>query len=196
MNSARAAERYIDRGVSVVPLRPRGKETVLESWPELRLAIADLPKYFHADSNIGILNGEPSRGLVDVDLDCSEAIAIALVMMPETLTSGRKGSPATHHWYRCDPVPRTRKYALSVPGGGSETIIELRSTGTQTLVPPSVYPDGERCTWGAGKVHEIPGPELERLVLEVAVGAVVLRHWPQRGRHAMALAVAGFLGRL
>ena len=42
------------------------------------------------NNNIGILLGSLSGGVVDVDLDCPEAIAIAPIVLPQTVTFGRE----------------------------------------------------------------------------------------------------------
>ena len=58
--------------------------------------------HFNGTGNIGVLLGEPSGWLIDVDLDCDEAVALAPKFLPPTgATSGRPGKPASHWWYVC-----------------------------------------------------------------------------------------------
>src|SRR5262245_17503530 len=68
-----AALTYRARGLAVTPVQ--GKKPVLMGWPQRRLTEAELPTQFRDDVNIGVVNGEMSGGLVDVDLDAPEALA-------------------------------------------------------------------------------------------------------------------------
>jgi len=97
VSALRAAESYVRRGFAVVPV-PHGKKgPKLEGWEGLRLTSAELPDYFNGKpQNIGLILGEPSSGLVDVDLDAEEATKVAGRFLPPTVTSGRESSPHSH----------------------------------------------------------------------------------------------------
>ena len=60
---------YIRRGWRPIHIPPREKNPGRDGWQSQRIAESDLREYFRADSNIGVLNGEPSGWLVDIDLD-------------------------------------------------------------------------------------------------------------------------------
>ncbi len=237
-----AARAYTRRGWRVVPVRPGEKGVAIVRWPEMRLDEEDLPKWFgqigvNIQHNIGILTGEPSGGLMDVDCDAPEAALAALELLPETdRISGRASAPTSHYWYRIDgELPATTKWAdvaaaLSrpsatlpdagratatiVPGGdGSGSppslgeglgeravaprsmLIELRSTGCQTIAPPSVHPSGEIVRWErAGEPGVVTGSALLRAVARVASAALLIRHWPGEGqRDEAAKDLAGVL---
>ncbi|MEL6894720.1 MAG: bifunctional DNA primase/polymerase [Planctomycetota bacterium] len=64
---------YRQRGWWCVPLRVGSKSPARRDWTKLRLE----PEVFPDPGNIGIILGEPSGWLVDVDLDCEEAIELA-----------------------------------------------------------------------------------------------------------------------
>jgi hypothetical protein len=67
-----AAREYIGRGWSVVPV-PRGQKALnIPEWQELSLTADQVDEWFVGESNIGILLGESSGGLADVDLDSDE----------------------------------------------------------------------------------------------------------------------------
>ncbi len=69
-NTRRYAESYLRRGLSVVPIPEGRKRPVIPSWQTLRLRLEELDRYFYGrPQNIGILLGEPSGWVVDVDLD-------------------------------------------------------------------------------------------------------------------------------
>jgi len=201
MSSAKAAERYLKRGWVPVPI-PRGKKgPQLAGWQRLRLTAADIPKHFTNGQNIGIITGEASGGLVTVDLDCPEAVALAGRFLQPTLTSGRESVPDGHWWYVA-PALEHREFE-GIPKTTSEgTILELRSTDHQTVVEPSIHPTGERYRWSRSGLEplEIGAAELTEAGRHLAVAALVACHLPESkerggggGRYHYALALAGYL---
>ncbi|MCX6851379.1 MAG: bifunctional DNA primase/polymerase, partial [Verrucomicrobia bacterium] len=135
-----AARWYRSRGYALIPVPASTKVPVLAGWQELRLTDEDLPRHFNGNGNLGLLLGEPSGWLVDVDLDCEEAVALAPEFLPPTgAKSGRPGKLASHWWYVCEGA-KTRKHQDPV---SKKMIVELRSTGAQTVVGPSIHPSGE-----------------------------------------------------
>lgn len=198
-NALDAAKRYTRMGLHVTPLN--GKQPILPDWPNKELAEEELPRHFGNGQNIGIILGGPA-GLVNVDLDNSVAIAVADHLLPSTLESGREKRPRSHRWYLCDPVPMSATYALprnmvdrQTVESGETTLVELRSTGRQTAVAPSVHPDGDRYIWHSGKICTVDGEELAELVEDVAIATLLALHWPDGSRQYFALHAAGYLGR-
>lgn len=142
--------------------------------------------------NVGLLMGLHSNGCVDVDLDTPEAVVLAPTFLPGTdAVFGRSSRPRSHRLYRVEGDVPTRRF--QDPDG--KTLLELRSTGTQTIVPPSVHPGGERVRWDVdGEPARINGAQLIRAVGRLAAAALLVRHWPEVGaRHDTALALAGGL---
>ena len=69
------ARAFLARGWAPIPVPYRSKRPILKGWQNLRPADADLAQHFNGGlQNIGVLLGEPSGGLVDVDLDSPEAL--------------------------------------------------------------------------------------------------------------------------
>ncbi len=191
LNIQRAAIEEIRRGYSVVPVPPRQKGPTLPEWQKLRLSVEDVPSYFGQEENLGRLNGEPS-GLVDVDLDCPEALAVADRFLPKTgMIHGRPGKPRSHRWYAPSPIPSTRQFK-DING---TMLVELRSTGGQTVIPPSIHPSGEVVAWDStGDPTGVHVATLQQAVAHVAAVALLARHWPVKGsRHDVFNALAGFL---
>ena len=192
-NSAGYAAAYSDIGLYPVPNQRGRKKPILKGWPELRLGAEEIPEYFGGGQNVGLLLGDPSGGLVDVDLDCAEARAVADRFLPDTLTSGRKGAPRSHRFF-VSPGAKSRSWRM--PGKDGKTLLEVRSTGAQTLVEPSVHPTGEPYEWdrkGVLEVVEIPAEELDMLCKKTATAAAIARRLPVEGRHDFALALAGYM---
>ncbi|WP_413431543.1 DUF3987 domain-containing protein [Crateriforma spongiae] len=159
---------YRERGWYCVPLKPKSKSPSRREWTALRLE----PVVFPEGCNIGLILGEPSGWLVDVDLDCREAIELADQYLPPTpAITGRPSSPKSHRWYIAANAT-TEKY--QDPSDGS-MIVELRSTGTQTVVGPSIHPDGEPCDVLDSEPATVPAPMLAACVKALADAVIVRR---------------------
>lgn len=189
-----AASGYHRAGWIPVPIREGTKQPDLSGWPDLQPRAEEIAPLFSGPGGVGLLLGEPSGGLVDVDLDCEEALALADDFLPPTgMEHGRESTPRAHRWYRCSPPPpRTERF--TAPDGA--VLLELRSTGAQTMVPPSLHPDtGERVRWDAdGDPAEVEASDLRQRSGELAAAVLLARSWPEEGsRQAAALALGGVL---
>jgi hypothetical protein len=197
-NAREAALVYTGKGWRVVPVPHGEKGATLTGWNKLVVTSGNLDDYFPegGDENIGLILGRASGGLVDVDLDCPEAVVVARTLLPPTgMIHGRSGHPGSHWWYLVDQPPE--KATVPFKDIDKQNLVEIRSTGGQTVVPPSVHPSGERLQWDKwGEPAQIALTALKRAVEKVAAAALLARHWPDEGsRHEAALALAGALAR-
>lgn len=195
-NSRECAIDYRRKGFMPIPIPIGSKNPNRQGWQKESYTVEEIRATFPADSNVGLLTGEPSGGLVDVDLDWLEARKLAPYLLPATLMSGRNEVPESHYWYVCDPLPHTTKYQdpTLINSDQRAMIVELRSTGAQTIVYPSIHPTGDKYMWHKWRDPErIAGHELRILVSRLAAGALISRHWQKGRRHDMALAIAGGL---
>jgi len=168
-----SAREYRERGLFPVPVPSGCKGPVIKDWPSLRLTCDELPKHFGGDGNIGLLLGEPSGWLIDVDLDCPEAIELAPEYLPATtLKSGREGHPGSHWWFR-SPGAKTAQYR---DPRTKTMMVELRSTGAQTIVGPSTHPEGGRYDILSGEPAEVPVDVLTAAVDALARAIVRVRY--------------------
>jgi hypothetical protein len=189
---------YQGRGFVVTPLH--GKRPVLARWQQRILRRAEFPRYFTHERNVGVVLGGLG-GVVDVDLDNPAAVDVADLLLPDTLESGRAASPRSHRWYLGNDIPAPRKYALPklmaerlTLDPGEATLIELRSAGQLTMVPPSVHPvSGDRDLWYPGEIRSIDGKVLADLVLDVALAALLAINCPLGSRTWFAINAAGYL---
>ena len=175
-----------------VPLPPRKKAPTLRGWQRLRLQERDLSHYFGREAGVGLLLGEPSQGLTDVDLDADEALRCGPAFLPPTnLRHGRTSKPGAHWFYQVAEELKTTRFK-DVDG---TCLVEVRNTGCQTVVPPSVHPSGEPLRWEErGEPALVERSTLLAAVSRVAACALLARHWPGEGsRHDCALALGGFL---
>jgi putative DNA primase/helicase len=187
------AAKYISAGFRPIPVLYKGKRPALADWTNACVGHENVDEFFPVgvDSNIGILLGEASVNLVDVDLDTAAAVALAAQWLPKTgMKFGPESASPSHFIYR-SRIDRTRQFEHPETG---EMIVELRGSGLQTVFPGSVNDRGESIVFAAPEClepSEVDGPELLKSVAWLAVGAVVSDHWRRGSRHKLALALAG-----
>lgn len=203
-NVIETAVKAVKRGWQPVPIKQGSKMPGTPGWT--RLQWEDTPEglekveqdftQWKAEgfTNLGLLLGEPSGGLVDIDLDHPKTNRLKRHFLPPTeLITGRPSSPASHYWYVVEEgtLPGNRRHKM--PDGSMA--VELRSTGSQTLIPPSKHPDGELYSWDHvpwGEPAVVDGRVLTVQVALLALGTVLIDNWPQEGgRHEAYLALAG-----
>jgi hypothetical protein len=191
------AMEYRRRGLSPIPLRAREKEPFHATWPSMP-EIDDWTPYSRC--NVGIRLGKPSNGVIDADLDWPEARALAPFVLPPTQSIfGRASSRGAHRLYRCSDPPERASQQWLTPlkrEGEKGCILEIRSTGGQTMSPPSVHPCGETLEWESdGPPAEVEMQELRRAASVCVAAALLMRHWPDEGSRffAYGAAIGAFL---
>jgi hypothetical protein len=187
-----AAEKLIAAGLQVVPLAAGAKACKDSDWMELVFQ----PDDFDPDDNIGIRSVE---GIVDADLDCAEAVAVAPKFFPPTgLVYGREGKRGAHRVYRCVGIEKTIALKDSVSPDSSGTMAELR-VNHQSMAPPSVHPDGKLLEWEdqgelTGTIAEVVPDQLIRALRLTCTAALIARHYnPPKNRHDWWMGLSGFL---
>lgn len=188
----------IEAGVVPVRLEAQKKKPIGNAWGTLR----PTPDEFTERDNIGIKVGASSE-LVDIDCDWPESRALAPMFLPQTsLINGRASAPRSHYWYRVAGDTGCEQFkdpTVTAADKDKAMIVEFRG-GThtdqrQTMIPPSIHPDGETLEWhqreGAAKVE---GDSLLRSTRILAAASLLAKHWPG-SRHEASLAVCGSLAR-
>jgi hypothetical protein len=196
------ARRYLAEGRLVVPLRfktpwdaTRGRAR--DDWTTLKLTAADLEREFTgAVTGVGVILGAPSGNLLDVDLDCPEALAAADRFLPTTnCMFGRPSARRSHREFIGDtPVPTIRYKDCDAD---KTTLLELRGAGGQSVFPHSLHEESGEivCFDEDGAPAHVSSPILQRAVAVLAATTLLARHWPRQpgSRHDLALALAGYL---
>ena len=202
----RAAKQYLELGIEPVPVKARDKAAVNDWKIAPPVTLENVVSRFSEGQNIGVRFGRRSRGLVDVDLDCDEALRLASSFLPVTgRVFGRASSPRSHWLYRSDLHESEDIAALAYKHPiTKETLIELRigadgdDHDAMTVAPPSIHKEtGESIVWyDEGEVASANGTMLKQAVTQIAVGCLILRCYPDEGgRHGFWLAVDGLLTR-
>jgi hypothetical protein len=174
------AEVLISLGAVLIPLK--GKVPKLNGWQNLRQSHPEALD-IDANCNIGVVLGDTSNGLVDVDVDCKGALEIADFFLPETgLVFGRISKPRSHRIYRCADPARTIQFKCQ-----GDCIVELRGNGGQTMVPPSAHPSGENVEFSKfERPANVDWSELEACVIELAIATEIGRSYREGNRHKIA----------
>lgn len=194
------ARSFIARGWSPVPVAHKKKRPYLDNWQMLRLDAETAPDHFgDAPQNVGIILGEPSDWLEDVDLDCDEAIVLAPRFLPDTLAFGRASKPRSHLLYRSVGV-KTQKHQDMLhqvpdldangvqkigrdgkPKTKAPMLVELRSTGGQTVFPGSTHESGESIEWvdEHAEIAALDANDLAHRVAQLAAASYIKRNAPE-----------------
>lgn len=197
---------YLGDDFSPIPLKPGRKEPE-GKWSEMTITLENYQNYFTGASNIGIVLGDASKGLVDVDCDISQAARIAAKVLPELPAFGRASSPHAHRIARCPNAGKTKQFVLTdeesgllgLPEGSKHVVLEVRANGGYTMFPPSIHPSGECVEWH-GAFDNIPTMDFDDLLKAAGVCAflaIILIVYPQEAgcRNQICMALAGVLVR-
>jgi DNA polymerase I-like protein with 3'-5' exonuclease and polymerase domains len=191
-----AAYWFAGFGQPTIRLRSRSKAPYYQGGGP---PVSDDPATFTEADNIGLLNGAPGGNGIDLDLDSGEAVRAADHLLPSTdAIYGRRSARRSHRRYRTDSPPEKASDPFVdptlEPHSPDRLLLELRSTGGQSMAPPSIHPDGERVEFDlCGEPAAVPFAELARAARETAAAALIGRYWPTSARHFAALALAGGL---
>jgi putative DNA primase/helicase len=183
----------VSRNAAYVALHPQLKNPIGTEWQKNPIsAERALDQHENLQHNIGLINGEVS-GIVDVDLDCSEAAQLASVFLPQPIAMFGHGGNNRGHWlFRCNNSGKTKQF--NCPDTGA-TLVELRSNGSQTMIPPSVHPTGARLEFTS---ISDSAPSVDFVALQSAVGLLaassfVAQNWKSGSRHNLSLGFSGLL---
>lgn len=110
---------------------PTGEKGPREpGWQNLKPSLDELERHLAIGGNVGVRLGASSGGLVDVDLDCPEALTLAEIYLPPTdAVFGRASKPRSHFLY----VAAGAAFAAYSDPLTGETIVELRADGRHQL---------------------------------------------------------------
>jgi hypothetical protein len=76
---------YLDRAYCPIPVQYQAKRPLLNDWTKPGLINTNnVDQYFSDATNIGIVLGRASNGLVDIDIDAKEGPNLAPYLLPPT----------------------------------------------------------------------------------------------------------------
>lgn len=138
---------YVDRGWSVLPVRPEEKRPFMTNWLQYthsRASKETITSWFTnlSGAGVGIVTGRVSNVIVlDVESTCPYPIEDILKKYPTQLIS-RSGSGGYHLFYQ---------YPTNVPKVANRVRIfdgaDLRADGGFIVLPPTIHSSGKRYEW-------------------------------------------------
>ena len=154
---------YAHRGWSVIPIKPRSKTPLLDTWKEFQERIAtddEIHEWFRnwPDANIAIITGNIS-GLVVLDVDGDAGRAS---MNGKTLSVSPQATTARgyHHFFK-HPGGSVPTKAGLLPG------IDIRGDGGYVVAAPSIHESGHEYSWAISPDEDLADlPEWLRNALE------------------------------
>ena len=195
----KSAIEYCNDGWAIIPVPYGQKSPAIKGWPDFKITANECSDHWGNEelNNIGCLTGARSNGLVDVDLDCNEAVQMARHLIPKTdRIHGRENKKESHYWYYCDPIPLSKSFQIT-ENGKQKMLVEIRADKHQTQLPPSKHPTGELYEWNKkGKPAQINGDELTKSVEHLAAATYIAIRWPKPDsglRNTCAMALSGVL---
>lgn len=189
-------------GAHFTPVNFMGKNPIARAWQTKPVPYANIVEMLNGETpiNVSILLGSPSNGIVDVDLDTPAANLLADLWLPSTgLIFGRASTPKAHRLYQVDNSEMTKVVGYNDPTS-KKKILELRSTGGHTVIPPSTHEEGELIEWHTAEgITQIDYQDLQMSVQRLAVACFWADRWAtmveNRVTHTTNIALAGALAR-
>ena len=168
-------------------LKPKSKIPIASDWPNQG---KHLDEVISANGNLGLILGSTS-GILDIDLDCMEAKALADVILPAPHAIFDRGSTDSGHYlYQASSFGPRKSFNAE---GAKSTLVELRGEGSQTMIPPSVHPNGSPLAFISfhEKATEVQYDDLLKSVNLLAACSEVAQNWGDGHRHNLVLAFSG-----
>lgn len=177
--------------IAVIPLRPASKTPTVEDWPSRSFEDNDSTEYDN-NSNIGVVLGTNSNGIIDIDLDTPDAIKLAPFFLPKTgWIFGRKTAPKSHRIYRVtgDPGATVQIWLRD------EMFAEYRANGGMTVFPGSIHMEtGEAIEWSECDDPTVASrDELVRALRKMSITSAVIPKYKKGSRNNTVNALVGTL---
>lgn len=144
--------RYLKLSLPIIPCK--GKTPLIKNWQNMKLVDSiEVEKWSITweDMNVGLPLGRAS-GIIGIDVDGKAAIVELKEMsngvIPTTWKFKTPGG-GMRLLYKVPYGVITKKYVLTLEGDHSE--IALLGDGQQTILPPSIHPNGGTYRWYKGK---------------------------------------------
>ena len=182
------SEDIIETSFRYCELKSKSKVPAHANWQDEDKKLNEAIALFEAQkSNIGLLLGRKSN-IIDIDCDSQEAVIIASHLVKGHLASFFRGCSSGHYLVRCEGGKTTQFL-----DDNGDTIIEMRGNGAQTMMPPSIHPDGQQLTFSEWNkdADEYHYDDINKMVHRIGALSLLLRKWRKGSRHQLSLCIAG-----
>lgn len=142
---------YIQIGFSVIPIKPGGKESLID-WKffQSRKTIPEEAQNWWTEkpnANIGIITGSIS-GILVMDVDGAEGIETLRQLEVPSTWKAQTGKG--YHYYFKHPGGKIPNRIRMLPG------VDLKADGGYVVAPPSIHPTERPYTWLQGPQNGVP----------------------------------------
>ena len=149
------AQRLFEKNLSVIPLMPGQKRPAVKEWSVFSSRLPtqeEIDKWSSKDGfNIGLVCGQASK-IIAIDIDKEESIH----KCPPSPVA-KKGKKGLTRFFKYNGEVNIKRHDLG---------IELLSDGCQTVLPPSLHPDGMQYQWVGESLESFDINELPSLPYE------------------------------
>lgn len=153
----------IRNGYEITPIREQSKAPLLQNWPEYPIVDEEtLKKHWRTkDFNIGIICGKRLEDgtcliAIDIDIDDGWFIQSAAKAIGQKSPAKRGAKGITYFVRYTHPFDTVRRKK-------GKFTVEILGNKTQTVVPPSVHPNGMEYVWIEGSLEETPIEDLPKI---------------------------------
>ena len=191
------ALKYLESGLSVIPLQYGKKIPAIDSWKQYQERLPtkeEVRSWFDGSEprNIGIVCGRISGNLRVDDFDKMETLPFVFDL--EKLRGKTKvvrTGKGYHIYFRGNSTQNTTKF--------SNLSIDIKGEGGYVAAPPSLHPSGiEYEDIGADTIAELQEGEddmgyLQEMDTIYLIAKIVLKYWKEGDRHNIVLRLTSFL---
>lgn len=167
------ARLLIASGFAPLPLPDGQKRPLLEGWQHAAITVEQVDSLFVDDCNIGWRLDR----VTDIDLDTPQAIILAPYFLKATPAQWGRATARHSHWVYDVDGSRSEKF---LDPQDEKMLVEIRhGNGYQSMIPPSVHPNGEPLHWESHsplKPEKWTYSELHRAVSRIAAGVLLSRY--------------------
>ena len=160
-----------------------GKKGVNETWRQRLAKIVKQSDQFKDFQNLNIITGQ--NNIVDIDLDCEEAIRMVdCFLTPTGMMFGKESTPTAHRLYKViDLEKKHTRTPFQFASKEKSMLVEFRANDHYTMCL-GMHDSGQNIVWSQySSPVEITYDKLFKQVSKLAVACAILRKFPQSGKH-------------
>jgi P4 family phage/plasmid primase-like protien len=148
------ARRLALLGYQVIPLAPATKYPTSKTWLDQRLTPEDVDIQLHPDTDanlgliLGLRVGSSPYFIYSIDVDEEDKVLMDRVLLSLAGPApGKKGQKGWTIFVKSEKQLRGKKWTRKNEAGKAYCCVEFLGHGNQTVLPPSIHPNGPTYEW-------------------------------------------------